>query len=89
MTEKIVEAVVLKAFTSTMFGNLVTGQKIEITQQRFNVWKAQGLVDYPKDAAAPKSVTSGDEAPDVVADDPQPKAPAKKKGKKRKGKARK
>lgn len=86
MAEKMVEAIVLKAFTSTMFGNLVANQKIEISQQRFNVWKAQGLVDYPKDVAAPKPATSGGNA--IAANGRKSQAPAKKKAN-RKGKAKK
>ena len=77
--EKLVAAVALKAFTSTQFGNLAQGDPLNITQARFNVWKEQGLVDYPKKAASPAPVN---EMPE-----PKPKAAPKKKAAPRKGKS--
>ena len=40
----LVEAVVAKDFTSTIFGNLSGGQKIRISPEREIIWKAQGLI---------------------------------------------
>ncbi len=41
----MVEAVVAKEFTSTLFGNLSAGRTIEISAERYAVWKDQGLVN--------------------------------------------
>ena len=40
----MVEAVVARDFTSTIFGNLSGGQTIRISPERVDVWKAQGLI---------------------------------------------
>lgn len=40
----LVEAVVARDFTSTIFGNLSAGQKIRISPEREITWKAQGLI---------------------------------------------
>ena len=40
----LVEAVVARDFTSTIFGNLSSGQKIRISPEREITWKAQGLI---------------------------------------------
>lgn len=81
MAEKIVDAVVLKDFTSTMFGNLTAGQIIPIDQHRFNVWQAQKLVDYPKGAT---KVVADD--PEETANDAKPATTPKKSSSKRKKK---
>ncbi len=41
---KDVDAIVTREFTSTIFGNLVVGQKITISVERFETWKASGMV---------------------------------------------
>ncbi len=41
---KDVDAIVTREFTSTIFGNLVVGQKITISEERFEAWKASGMV---------------------------------------------
>lgn len=40
----LVEAVVAKDFTSTIFGNLSAGQTIRISPEREITWKDQGLI---------------------------------------------
>ena len=40
----LVEAVVARDFTSTIFGNLSGGQKIRISSERKITWKDQGLI---------------------------------------------
>ena len=82
--EKFVDAVALKPFTSTQFGNLAQGDPLTITQARFNVWKEQGLVDYPQEK--PSDAVSEMPEPTPA---PKPKAAPKKKAASRKGKARK
>lgn len=52
MAEKLVAAIVLKEFSSTVIAGLSAGKIIQISQHRFNVWKAQGLVDHPPKAKA-------------------------------------
>ena len=77
--EKLIEAVAVKSFTSTQFGTLAQGDKLNLTQARFNVWKEQGLVDAP-DAVVPAGTVS--EMPEPVK--AAPKKPGKRKGKNRK-----
>ena len=84
--EKLIDAVAVRDFTSTVFGNLSQGDGLKITQSRFNVWKDQGLVDYPKGKEKAAAV---DEAPKDEAKEEAETAPAPKKTYKRKGKNRK
>lgn len=40
----LVDAVVAKDFTSTIFGNVSTGQKIRISPERAEQWKNAGMI---------------------------------------------
>lgn len=44
MASKLIEVTALRDFSNTIMGNVVAGQKLQITPERKRVWVAQGLV---------------------------------------------
>ncbi len=57
MSDQTVVATIARDFTSTIFGNLSTGQKVEMTNERYEAWLKLGYVEKlkAKPAKAQKS----------------------------------
>lgn len=41
---KTIAAIVTRSFSNTIFGNVEPGDRLNISRDRFNAWKEQGLV---------------------------------------------